>query len=54
MGPDQWRPDVLGPGFERLTLPPAPDAEGEVVATLVRYAPGPHPVRTWPASVPAG
>ncbi|PJJ65006.1 alpha/beta hydrolase [Compostimonas suwonensis] len=34
-----WRPDVLGPGFEQLTLPLAPDDEGEVVATLVRYVP---------------
>ncbi|GAA2037197.1 alpha/beta hydrolase [Agromyces tropicus] len=32
-----WRPDVLGPGFEQLTLPLEPDDEGEVVATLVRY-----------------
>ncbi|WP_242496431.1 alpha/beta hydrolase [Xylanimonas protaetiae] len=30
-----WEPDVL-PGFERLTLPLAPDDEGDVVATLVR------------------
>jgi len=31
-----WREDVLGAPFERLELPLAPDAEGEVVATLVR------------------
>ncbi|MFE7404932.1 alpha/beta hydrolase [Isoptericola sp. NPDC057559] len=37
--PDGWRPDVL-PGFEQRTLPLAPDFEGEVVATLVRRAPG--------------
>ncbi|WP_223693944.1 alpha/beta hydrolase [Leifsonia poae] len=38
----KWQPDVLGAGFEQLTLPLEPDAEGEVVATLVRYAPGPR------------
>ncbi|GAB2468193.1 alpha/beta hydrolase [Xylanimonas ulmi] len=32
---ERWEPDVL-PGFERLTLPLAPDDEGDVVATLVR------------------
>ncbi|WP_314147596.1 alpha/beta hydrolase [uncultured Leifsonia sp.] len=37
-----WRPDILGDGFEQLTLPLAADAEGDVVATLVRYSPGPH------------
>ncbi|HLP22738.1 MAG TPA: alpha/beta hydrolase, partial [Microbacteriaceae bacterium] len=34
-----WEPDVLGPRFERLTLPLEPDGEGEVVATLVRHEP---------------
>ncbi|MGC5166903.1 hypothetical protein [Luteimicrobium sp. DT211] len=34
-----WRPDVLGAGFERRTLPLGEDDEGELVATLVRYAP---------------
>nr|WP_328798995.1 alpha/beta hydrolase [Puerhibacterium puerhi] len=34
-----WEPDGL-PGFERLTLPLAPDDEGPVVATLVRRAHG--------------
>lgn len=34
-----WQPDVLGHGFEQATLPLKPDAEGEVVATLVRYEP---------------
>ncbi len=34
-----WRPDVLGAGFEQHTLPLGTDAEGEVVATLVRYRP---------------
>ena len=38
----QWQPDVLGEPFEQLTLPLEPDAEGEVVATLVRYAPPPR------------
>ncbi|GAB3585967.1 alpha/beta hydrolase [Leifsonia lichenia] len=37
-----WTQDVLGDGFEQLTLPLKPDAEGEVVATLVRYVPPPH------------
>jgi len=36
---DGWRPDVLGPGFEQRTLPLGEDDEGELVATLVRYAP---------------
>lgn len=34
-----WRPDVLGPRFEQLTLPLAADDEGDVVATLVRHRP---------------
>jgi len=34
-----WRPDVLGAGFEQRTLPLGTDAEGEVVATLVRHLP---------------
>lgn len=43
---DPWVPDVLGPGFEALTLALADDAEGEVVATLVRHRPGePEPIR---------
>ncbi|MFI2755105.1 alpha/beta hydrolase [Cellulomonas sp. P22] len=33
------RPDVLGPDYRARTLELAPDDEGEVVATLVRYAP---------------
>ncbi len=33
---EQWRPDVLGPPFEQLTLPLEPDDEGPVDATLVR------------------
>ena len=35
----RWRPDVLGAGFEQLTLPLGSDDEGEVVATLVRHLP---------------
>jgi alpha-beta hydrolase superfamily lysophospholipase len=35
----RWRPDVLGAGFEQLTLPLGADDEGEVVATLVRHLP---------------
>lgn len=34
-----WLPDVLGDGYERLTLPLADDDEGPVVATLVRRVP---------------
>jgi alpha-beta hydrolase superfamily lysophospholipase len=36
-----WRPDDLGSAFEQLTLALGSDAEGEVVATLVRYVPEP-------------
>ena len=32
-----WEPDVLGSGFEQTTLPLGADAEGLVVATLVKY-----------------
>lgn len=44
-----WEPDVLGDDYEQLTLPLAPDDEGDVVATLVRRRraaddePGPRP-----------
>ena len=34
-----WQPDVLGPGFEQLTLPLGTDTEGDIVATLVRSLP---------------
>ncbi|MFZ4893822.1 alpha/beta hydrolase [Plantibacter sp. Mn2098] len=34
-----WQPDILGEGFQQRTLQLADDAEGEVVATLVRYRP---------------
>ncbi|MHA7218707.1 alpha/beta hydrolase [Arthrobacter sp. MDT1-48-3] len=33
---DEYREDVLGPGYQVRTLPLRPDDEGEVVATLVR------------------
>jgi alpha-beta hydrolase superfamily lysophospholipase len=36
-----WRPDVLGEPFEQTTLPLGSDAEGELVATLVRSVPSP-------------
>lgn len=53
----QWRPDILGEGFEQLTLP----LPGGSVATLVRYVPSeslpPEPVpeagSRIPAAVPA-
>lgn len=35
----QWSPDVLGAGFEQLTMTLAPDDEGPVTATLVRRVP---------------
>ena len=31
-----WQPDVLGPGYEMMTLAMGRDHEGEVIATLVR------------------
>jgi alpha-beta hydrolase superfamily lysophospholipase len=34
-----YHPDVLGPDFEQLLLPQAPDYEGAVVSTLVRLKP---------------
>ncbi|MEV7632169.1 alpha/beta hydrolase [Microbacterium sp. NPDC089318] len=39
----EWVPDILGEGFEQLTLPLGEDAEGEVIATLVRALPEPVP-----------
>ena len=35
----EWIPDILGEGFEQLTLPLGEDAEGEVFATVVRALP---------------
>jgi len=49
-----WRPDVLGPHFQRLTLDLEPDSEGEVVATLVRYHPAPLLDPVSPLAVAAG
>jgi len=43
-----WQPDVLGDDYEQLTLPLAPDGEGEVVATLVRRRRAPGPDRATP------
>ncbi|WP_246852683.1 alpha/beta hydrolase [Naasia sp. SYSU D00948] len=37
--PEEWEPDVLGAGYEQLTLPLGEDDEGEVAATLVRHTP---------------
>lgn len=36
-----WVPDILGAPFEQLTLPLGEDAEGPIVATLVRSKPRP-------------
>ncbi|TYL53187.1 alpha/beta hydrolase [Agromyces mariniharenae] len=36
---ERWRPDVLGDGFEQLSLPLGSDDEGDLVATLVRHRP---------------
>jgi len=36
-----WVPDVLGEHYERMSLALAPDDEGPVVASLVRYRPDP-------------
>jgi alpha-beta hydrolase superfamily lysophospholipase len=42
----RWQPDVLGDDYRVRTLALEPDDEGEVVASLVRYAPPtPEPVR---------
>ncbi|WP_448059004.1 alpha/beta hydrolase [Cellulomonas hominis] len=42
----RWAPDVLGDDYKVRTLELAPDDEGEVVASLVRYAPPtPEPLR---------
>ena len=37
--PQTWAPDILGAPFEQVTLPLGTDAEGEVMATLVRSRP---------------
>lgn len=36
---DRWGPDILGEGFEQLTLELGEDDEGPVLATLVRHLP---------------
>lgn len=42
----QWRPDLLGEGFEQRTLPlDGAGADGELVATLVRRRP--DPLASW-------
>ena len=43
-----WVPDVLGDGYQQLTIPLGtdPDGEGEVDATLVRYQPQKEAVKT--------
>lgn len=40
-----WAPDVLGDGYEQLTIPLGtdPDGEGEIRATLVRHTPANRP-----------
>ncbi len=43
-----WLPDVLGAGFEQLSLELGSDEEGPVVATLVRHLPPLVPSRTGP------
>jgi alpha-beta hydrolase superfamily lysophospholipase len=45
-GDSAWTPDVLGEGFQQRTLPLGEDAEGEVVATLVRQLPA-APALAW-------
>lgn len=40
---DSWGPDILGKGFEQLTLPLGEDHEGPLVATLVRHLPSRRP-----------
>jgi alpha-beta hydrolase superfamily lysophospholipase len=37
-----WQPDILGAGYQALTLDLPDDDEGPVVATLVRYRPDPE------------
>ena len=38
-----WSPDVLGPGFQSVTLPLLDDDEGSVVTTIVRHVPAEDP-----------
>lgn len=48
-GPEggRWKPDILGDGYQSLTLELGEDDEGRVVATLVSYTPGPPPPPTF-------
>jgi alpha-beta hydrolase superfamily lysophospholipase len=39
-GANPWAEDFLGPAFQCRPLSLAPDDEGDVVATLIRYSPG--------------
>ena len=43
-----WAPDVLGDGYQQLTIPLGtdPDGEGEVKATLIRYQPAQETKKT--------
>ncbi|WP_165217374.1 alpha/beta hydrolase [Schaalia sp. ZJ1691] len=43
---NQWRHDILGAAFESRTIELLPDAEGDNVATLVRYLPHRDPAST--------
>ena len=49
-GQHSWQPDILGPGFEQLTL----DLPGGRVATLVRYTPEHAAVRLPDGGLPDG
>lgn len=47
-----WSPDILGPGFESVTLSLLDDDEGEIVTTLVRHVPAsdPHARKSTPTT----
>lgn len=47
----RWAADVLGAGYEAQTFPQPDDDEGAVVATMVRYRPGPGPMPRRPPLV---
>lgn len=47
----EWQPDILGKGFQQLVIPLGADpvsegGEGDIFATLVRYAPADQPTPT--------
>ncbi|PZF39452.1 MULTISPECIES: alpha/beta hydrolase [unclassified Curtobacterium] len=46
-----WRPDVLGPDYEAFRLDLEPDAEGPVVATLVRRTSSHRPPGVWSSAL---